>query len=85
MFVAHQPHDEKPRFAVAASRHFRERLVEPQRLGIGEVDAVLGLVGLALALIELKRHARPPLPEWYGKYTLSTPFATLAAIPVLRC
>jgi len=52
--------DEEPGLVSCASRDLNTHLVEPQRLGLDEVDTVLRLVGFALAGVEFKVHVGSP-------------------------
>jgi hypothetical protein len=46
----------EPRLVLSARRDLDEHVVQPQSLGLDEVDAVLGLVALTLGFIELEAH-----------------------------
>src|SRR5207249_1748669 len=47
-------------------------LIQPEFLGVNEVNAVLGLVRTTLVLVEFKLHPRLSRPFQYRKYTETT-------------
>ncbi len=60
MLIADCPDDQKPRLIGGSSGDFEQHVVEPEQLGLNEINSVFGLVGLAFFGIEFKLQWLPP-------------------------
>ncbi len=79
MLIADCPDDQKPRLIGGSSGDFEQHVVEPEQLGLNEINSVFGLVGLAFFGIEFKLQWRP-LSLWYKFYAFSIPKTTLLSV-----